>query len=270
MSLPTLWRKFGNTSTPNRLSSFNVSSFTVEYGGTYVAELRRLSQHCEFGTALGDMLCDRLVCGIGDARTQRRLLSEADLKFGKALELSQAMESADRNAQDLQKANVQQQSAAVNVVHKQRSSASGDCYRCGGRHQSSECRFRDVDCRACGKKGHIARVCRSKGKETKPVSTERKMSVQLAHHLRDDEDKEEEEVYSMFKVSASKAKPLYVAIIAHRKTLEMELDTGASVSVISKATFIGRGKKHQSFDLQMPSLPSSTLIPGKQSQSWGP
>ena len=33
---------------------------------TYVAELRRLSQHCEFGASLDDMLRDRLVCGISD------------------------------------------------------------------------------------------------------------------------------------------------------------------------------------------------------------
>ena len=34
----------------------------------YVAELRQLSQHCEFGTTLNDMLQDRLVCSIQDKR----------------------------------------------------------------------------------------------------------------------------------------------------------------------------------------------------------
>ena len=100
---------------------------------TYVAELRRLSQHCEFGASLDDMLRDRLVCGISDNRIQRRLLAEADLAFKKALELAQAMESADRNTQDLQKATAQ--SVAVHAVHKQGS--SGVCYRCGGKHWSS-------------------------------------------------------------------------------------------------------------------------------------
>ena len=97
---------------------------------TYVAELRRLSQHCEFGASLDDMLRDRLVCGISDNRIQRRLLAEADFAFKKALELAQAMESADRNTQDLQKATAQ--SVAVHAVHKQGS--SGVCYRCGGKH----------------------------------------------------------------------------------------------------------------------------------------
>ena len=41
------------------------------------------------------------------------------------------------------------------------------CHRCGN-HQSNVCRFRFVNCRACGKKGHIAKVCRSKLDSRKP------------------------------------------------------------------------------------------------------
>ena len=32
----------------------------------YVAELRKLTEHCGFGDTLNDMLRDRLVCGIND------------------------------------------------------------------------------------------------------------------------------------------------------------------------------------------------------------
>lgn len=48
---------------------------------TYVAELRQLTKHCNFGTALEDMLRDRLVCGINKDRIQRRLLAETTLNF---------------------------------------------------------------------------------------------------------------------------------------------------------------------------------------------
>ena len=57
----------------------------------YIAELRRLSQDCEFGATLEEMVRNRLVCGIGDARIQRRLLSEDKLDFKRALELVQAI-----------------------------------------------------------------------------------------------------------------------------------------------------------------------------------
>jgi len=37
---------------------------------TYVAELRHLSEHCNFGTSLNEMLRDRIVCGIEDQKIQ--------------------------------------------------------------------------------------------------------------------------------------------------------------------------------------------------------
>ena len=64
---------------------------------TYVAELRKLSEHCKFGTALNDMLWDRLVCGIVDQRIQRRLLAEPDLTFAKALELRRRQSETRRS-----------------------------------------------------------------------------------------------------------------------------------------------------------------------------
>ena len=42
----------------------------------YVAELRRLSQYCEYGNSLDSMLRDRLVCGINHDRTLQNLLSK--------------------------------------------------------------------------------------------------------------------------------------------------------------------------------------------------
>ena len=50
---------------------------TGESVATFVAELRHLALHCEYGDSLNDMLRDRLICGINNARIQRRLLSES-------------------------------------------------------------------------------------------------------------------------------------------------------------------------------------------------
>ena len=61
----------------------------------YVAELRRLTEHCDYGTSLNDMLRDRLVCGIKHDHIQQRLLSEgAERTLEKALQIAQSMESA--------------------------------------------------------------------------------------------------------------------------------------------------------------------------------
>ena len=65
---------------------------------TFIVELRRLTEFCDFGPSLSEMLRDRVVCGIGDPRIQKRLLAESDLTFDKAVELAVAQESAEQNA----------------------------------------------------------------------------------------------------------------------------------------------------------------------------
>ena len=128
------------------------------------------------------MLRDRLVCGINDNRIQRRLLAESDLDFRTAFRIAQAMESADKSLIDLCKADphpstvsldpslVQHtvpsepaptgkapSSTAVNSLNNGQEQCKETCYHCGGRHKPAVCRFRDVKCHRCGKKGLVCR-----------------------------------------------------------------------------------------------------------------
>ena len=69
----------------------------------YVAELRCLSEHCDFKDQLGDMIRDRLVCKVvNDERIRRRSVVESRLDFKKAFELAIAMETTDKNTHDTQ------------------------------------------------------------------------------------------------------------------------------------------------------------------------
>ena len=54
----------------------------------FVAQLRKLSEHCRFGNTLPDMLQDRLVCSCNDHRLQCRFLAEENLTFDAALEIA--------------------------------------------------------------------------------------------------------------------------------------------------------------------------------------
>ena len=51
----------------------------------YVAALRKLAEHCNFGETLDEMLRDRLVCGIANPAIQKRWLTESELTFTKAV-----------------------------------------------------------------------------------------------------------------------------------------------------------------------------------------
>lgn len=72
----------------------------------YIAELRKLSEFCEFGEFLNQALRDRLVCGLSSVGTQRKLLAEDKLDLKKAMDVAISMELAETEARKL-KADVQ-------------------------------------------------------------------------------------------------------------------------------------------------------------------
>ena len=86
-----------------RFKLFSRSRHAGESVATFSAELKRLLEHFNFGDVLQDMLRDRLVCGIQDQRTQRRLyFQRSDLTLQKAFEVAQAIESAESQVKELQ------------------------------------------------------------------------------------------------------------------------------------------------------------------------
>ena len=67
----------------------------------YVAQIRKLSEYCNFPD-LNDTLRDRLVCGLRAEQTQTKLLSMQTLTLEKAIQISIAMETATKDAMELQ------------------------------------------------------------------------------------------------------------------------------------------------------------------------
>ena len=57
----------------------------------FMAALRKLAEHCEFGDGLNDTLRDRLVCGLRNEAVQKRLLTERTLTLEKAINVSVTM-----------------------------------------------------------------------------------------------------------------------------------------------------------------------------------
>ena len=139
------------------------NQFEGEPVSSYLAELKKLSLYCEFGTNLNDALRDRLVCGLHNELIQKRLLSEPDLSLAKASEIALA---AVKDTLELQ-GNINKESEVnkINNVSERVPKGKDDvksksqCYRCGGStHESAECYFRFKTYRKCGKLGHIQRV----------------------------------------------------------------------------------------------------------------
>ena len=93
-----------------------------------LAELLRLSSTCNSGNFSMTSFATIWLCGLRKEIVQKRLLAEANLTFGGALEIARGKEAIDKNAKVLQGS----ETAAVRKVSAKRlQSKSETCHRCG-------------------------------------------------------------------------------------------------------------------------------------------
>ena len=74
---------------------------TGESVSAYVADLRRLTEGCNYGDTLEKMIRDRIVWGINDKNIQNKLLRVTNLTYAKALTVAQSFETADKNLEEM-------------------------------------------------------------------------------------------------------------------------------------------------------------------------
>lgn len=222
-----------------RYKFYNRSRQPAESISTFLAELRAIADDCNFGDTLNEMLRDRLVCGVNDKVIQKRLLSETDLSLDNMVKVAQAMESAAKNSVTMSNG-VTGASKAEDVhktdsQHRKKSAGKSSCYRCGSKdHLATLCRFKEAKCHGCGKIGHIKKACRNT-KGTPPAK--HKPAIK---HIDDDTNEEESpREYDIFPVQnkTELVNPLMACIEVEGSEIMMEVDTGASVSLVSERTY---------------------------------
>ena len=213
----------------------------------FIAGIRAAARTCKFGTSLDEMMRDRLVVGIRDEATQRSLLCEEDLTFAKAIEKATAREIAAKDVKEMGRP------SNINAI---RSNASGyanknnknsndsnnapksSCFGCGQMHWKRDCPFKDAECHKCNGKGHIKKMCRSnKDKKNMPNKNKRynqTHTIQQNNDLYSQLDEYDQYIYC---VKSSAADPIIVPVSLNGINTSMELDTGATRSLISKDKF---------------------------------
>ena len=143
--------------------------------------------------------------------------------FDKALEIATSMEAARTHIGEIQSGCPQP--AEVHKVAAVVSQQGVSCYRCGAKgHLADKCKFKGSKCFLCGKIGHIQKACRSSsGKPKTAPKKERQTKVQPIQYLTLN--------------SIGKENLWEVTIDINNKRVKMELDTGASVSLMSWTKF---------------------------------
>ena len=109
-----------------------------------------------------------------------------------------------------------------------------NCQVCGkANHPTNQCFFRNSTCHICSKKGHIAKVCRSRAEQSNKFGQKR------ANFLECEVDNTLFAIYDEPNVS-----PILVNADVEGVNMKMQLDTGAAVSAISYELYLNNFKNY--------------------------
>ena len=198
----------------------------------FVIQLRRLAQTCDFGAFLDEALRDRLVCGLQNNVTQKKLLAESNLTLQKAVNIATASEMAVLEGQQT---NTPTNESEVNFVRYTK-----HCQCCGKRgHVTSVCRLRQSVSYKCEKRGHLQTVCKS---SIKPTAAPDKAVKQVMSNddsnsldqLLKGKDGDGTDELDLWTITGGVTQGYHVHLKVNHKPVQMELDTGAAVSVMSE------------------------------------
>ena len=178
-----------------------------------------------------------MVCGINHEQLQRRLPAEPNLRFSKAMDIAQIFKSAMQDARDFQEGPKQPQPLPVNAQQKSATAttltAKNQCYRCGGSHKANSCTFKESTRHHCKKKGHLAKMCRNR---RDPITTG-KSTTKGMYQVTLDDDRTQDDFYRVHNLLGPLTNPIQVTVSIENQDVLMEVDTGASLSVISETTY---------------------------------
>ena len=138
----------------------------------FILQLNKQAAKCNYGDRLDEQLCDRLVAGINNITLQRKLLEQKDLTFAEARKICEQHDDLvqatghesltlfQRRDRKTTNSNVHQREQQPKPHCSSTKKPVNRCMSCGDYHLRSTCRFRNAKCHACGKTGHIRKVCR--------------------------------------------------------------------------------------------------------------
>ena len=207
------------------------------------ADLKCLAKDCDFGSNFDSRVRDQLFMALENEIYFANLVAEnLDLK---TMSSSQILE----RVLSLEKAYVSEKSCPIQKV---KASCSGSlskfvsCKHCGYSHDSIRCRFKNLSCNLCGRKGHLKQVCWHASKDfkgserpkpfkesvNKEYEKKHKKKVKVVEKVESPSDSDDEKLLSVKKVNSVSKDEIKLSV--NGNSVPFEVDTGAAVSTLNK------------------------------------
>ena len=220
----------------------------------YVAELRRLAEFCNYGTTLDKMLRDRS-SGTSATSVQKKLIQEKYLTLQQAVTLAQGSETAAKNVKETNAPSLELDSTksskvtvksepVYRVAGKKPRTREGEvtCHRCGTPgHLATVCKFRESVCHKFKKKGNLGRVCGSKSTPQPPFrgTKPKRPNSHTVQQVDESDIDSDDSIQPILTVNQRQGglPPIKVLVEVDGCSIPMEVDTGASVSIMSEIMY---------------------------------
>ena len=262
-TLDVLIKKFKDYFEPKKNVVFERFKFNSrvqqpgETADTFITSLYSLADSCEYGDIKEELIRDRIVIGISDARTSERLQMISDLKIEKAVEIVRQAEIQSKEGKNLRRDILADNHESINKMgFKSKNKASDNninknfnqsrndsreyqeaCGRCGFKkhYNSQKCPAANSKCRKCNKVGHWDRMCRGENSRSR-------QQVRLVEEPNDEERERENEgafqhlfLHAVQRHESSNKDFMFSPYITEfEREISFIIDTGADISCISE------------------------------------
>lgn len=199
---------------------------------------KRMKFTSNYGSLLDSLIRDRVVVGIRDNGTRKRLLQESKLTLNRCIDICRSSEAtatqlqAMGNQEDVQFVADGKPKGWQAKEDTKTPARSGkaviSCKFCGNKHVRSreECPAWGKSCKKCGEKNHFAVKC---SKLQKPASKQRKKKQRV--HAMASSSSSEEYLLTM-SVDRIDSHKLYAKMVVNGYDIQFQLDSGATVNVL--------------------------------------
>lgn len=211
----------------------------------FVTRLREKAATCDYAGLKDEMIRDKIVLGITNEGTRRRLLSEKKLTLLTAIEMCRTAEQTAMHMRAMDAA-CTSPAETVHAVARKPSRPNqwkqsnsprlldtrNTCRYCGTVHSRGRdhCPAYGKTCRLCGTDNHFAKVCL----KSKSRSTEGKLHC-VEYSKEEPVEGSDDDIYTVESISTvhMKGKKWFVSLRLHGKSLRCQLDSGATCNVMS-------------------------------------
>ena len=150
----------------------------------YLKSLKLLTQDCNFRShsaeeCKNEHLRDAFINGIYSSYIRQRLLENKTIDLDVAFEQACSLEVAKVESENYIKYDSTITTATSDTIPNNTTTDptagavfKAKCFFCGfGRHPQIQCSTREAICKSCGKVGHYSKVCKSKPRSLKPMTS---------------------------------------------------------------------------------------------------